>query len=118
MSLPRLELCAAVLLVRLVKRVREIITVEDSKVFAYSDLTVVLHWLKSQPSEWKVFVANRVAEVQGGLPVTSWRHVRSEANPADTESRAVLLNNSEQRHCEGMDYHSFNHRKCPLHFQK
>ncbi|XP_053698870.1 uncharacterized protein LOC128745823 [Sabethes cyaneus] len=88
LSIPRLELCAAVLGSQLIHNLRTTTDFVGSVVF-WSDSTVVLHWIWSPPNEWKVFVSNRVAEVQRltrGLP---WNHVSSELNPADAISRGI-----------------------------
>ncbi|XP_076301924.1 uncharacterized protein LOC143220066 [Lasioglossum baleicum] len=88
-SLPRLELCAAVLLSRLVKRVRNVLQLHDAKIYLWSDSTIVLSWLQGRPSKWKTFVANRVAEIQNLYSPDVWHHIRSKDNPADPASRGL-----------------------------
>nr|XP_029714463.1 uncharacterized protein LOC115258488 [Aedes albopictus] len=56
----------------------------------WSDSSIVLHWIRSPPTVWKVFVSNRIAEIQKLSIHDSWRHVPSKANPADRISRGVL----------------------------
>lgn len=56
-SLPRLELCGAVLLSNLMREVQLSMDVDDVKKFAWTDSTVVLSWIRSHPSRWKTFVA-------------------------------------------------------------
>lgn len=99
-SLPRLELCAAVLLSELYKFVRDTyldrITIND--VYLWSDSTVVLSWLRAHSSRWVTFVANRVSQIQDLTATACWRHVPSGDNPADVCSRGQLpskiVNNS------------------------
>ncbi|XP_076660104.1 uncharacterized protein LOC143363391 [Halictus rubicundus] len=97
-SLPRLELCAAVLLPRLVKRTLNALSLHDAKIYLWSDSKIVLGWLQGRPSKWKTFVANRVAEIQNLFPGDVWYHIRSKENPADPASRGLngdtLANNS------------------------
>ncbi|RVE41994.1 hypothetical protein evm_013355 [Chilo suppressalis] len=99
-SLPRLELCAAVLLIDLLKFVLNSYSHKFSitQVYAWSDSMVVLAWLRSHPSQWQTFVANRVAYIQEVLPIAKWNHVFSEDNPADFASRGQfpsdLVNNT------------------------
>ncbi|XP_032690711.1 uncharacterized protein LOC116853661 [Odontomachus brunneus] len=88
-SLPRLELCAAVMLVRLVSHTRRILTLTAAPVYLWSDSTVALGWIRGHPARWTTFVANRVAEVQQLLPDARWRHVASGDNPADCASRGL-----------------------------
>ncbi|GJQ87710.1 hypothetical protein Trydic_g22081 [Trypoxylus dichotomus] len=55
----------------------------------WTDSTITLAWIKSDPSRWKTFVANRVSEIQNLSDSTEWHHVRPEDNPADLLSRGV-----------------------------
>lgn len=50
---------------------------------------VALAWLRQHPSKWKVYVANRVSEVQQRHPAMCWLHVKSIDNPADCASRGI-----------------------------
>ncbi|XP_076660443.1 uncharacterized protein LOC143363795 [Halictus rubicundus] len=96
-TLARLELCGAVLLATLSQTVRNALTHNIDKTIFWTDSTVVLGWLKKQPSTLKTFVANRVADIQRKTDIQSWRHVRSTDNPADLISRgttAVEFNNN------------------------
>ncbi|XP_076377131.1 uncharacterized protein LOC117220354 [Megalopta genalis] len=88
-SLPRLELCGAVLLARLIARVRKALKIKALRIHCWTDSQVVLAWLKDSPSRWKTFIANRVAEVQTLTEITSWGHVISSDNPADLLSRGA-----------------------------
>ncbi|KAL0880272.1 hypothetical protein ABMA27_002729 [Loxostege sticticalis] len=62
-SIPRLELCGAVLLTCLLTEVATVMKVDKSRLYAWTDSTVVLAWLNGHPNRWKVFVANRVSEL-------------------------------------------------------
>lgn len=86
-SLPRLELCGSVLLVRLLKHLLDGMMLKPVSVHCWTDSKVVLDWLTGHPSRWQTFVANRVSEVITTLPGVQWRHVRSEDNPADCATR-------------------------------
>lgn len=88
-TLPRLELCACVLLANLAHRVLSLLEIDINECFFYSDSTIALCWLKSEPHRWKTFVGNRVSEVQRLTRVDAWRHVRSNENPADLISRGT-----------------------------
>ncbi|XP_047986442.1 uncharacterized protein LOC125226503 [Leguminivora glycinivorella] len=61
--IPRLELCGAVLLAKLLKEVATVMNIPKHNVKAWTDSTVVLAWINKHPSNWKTFVANRVSEI-------------------------------------------------------
>ena len=88
-SLPRLELCGAVMVANLLMTVKTSIKL-NCPVYAWTDSTIVLRWLSSFPGRWKTFAANRVSEIQDLVPVENWNHVVSEQNPADCASRGIL----------------------------
>lgn len=90
-SVPRLELCAAVLLVRAIEFVEKSMKLHQVPTYCWTDSSVVLAFLKSVPVRWKTFVANRVSEIQTRLPNASWRHVLSTSNPADCASRGITV---------------------------
>ena len=90
-TIPHLELCAAVLLARLLRYViSNFGEAHLSSVYSWTDSKIVLAWLRSDPSRWEVSVANRVAEIHRTLPDVTWSHVRSNQNPADIASRGLL----------------------------
>lgn len=88
-SIPRLELCGALLLSRLMKKVLESLKLSELSTYYWTDSTIVLHWLQRPSGYWKTFVANRVSEIQSSSDVRDWRHVPSAENPADALSRGV-----------------------------
>lgn len=88
-SLPRLELCAALLLSELVDRVRNILNLQFHKTFFWSDSTITLAWINGSPSRWRTFVANRVSKIQQITDKKQWHHVNSKENPADLISRGI-----------------------------
>ncbi|XP_011707035.1 PREDICTED: uncharacterized protein LOC105462207, partial [Wasmannia auropunctata] len=88
-SVPRLELCGAVFLARLLDRLVRGLGQRAIPVVAWTDAQVVLCWLRGHASRWKPFVAHRVAEVQGLVPGDRWRYVPTGSNPADLATRGV-----------------------------
>ncbi|XP_072403181.1 uncharacterized protein [Diabrotica undecimpunctata] len=65
-SIPRLELCGALLLARFFERVIKSSDINFDKVFHWSDSTITLAWIRTQSKLLKTFVGNRVAEIQKG----------------------------------------------------
>lgn len=88
-SLPRLELCGALLLARLTQRVLPVLCLHVNSIHLWTDSTIVISWITAAPTRWKTFVANRVAEIQTITNDCKWKHVRSEQNPADVLSRGI-----------------------------
>lgn len=90
-SIPRLELCSAVLLSELVDYVKSILRdqVNFHGTFCWSDSMVTLAWLRSPSSRWKTFVGNRVGIIQERVAPVHWHYVKSEDNPADCASRGL-----------------------------
>ncbi|GFX40500.1 integrase catalytic domain-containing protein [Trichonephila clavipes] len=87
LTIPRLELSAALLLSRLVKKVVPILQLPIHKIWMWTDSTIALAWIKTEPHKLKTFVSNRVAEIQALSKDYHWKHVSSKNNPADIISR-------------------------------
>ncbi|XP_024872049.1 uncharacterized protein LOC112454731 [Temnothorax curvispinosus] len=83
LSIPRLELCSAVLLAKLACKVRKALTLQIHKYLYWTNASIVIHWIRGDPDKHKVFVANRVTIIQGLTRQDEWRHVRTKSNPAD-----------------------------------
>ncbi|XP_061391738.1 uncharacterized protein LOC133327189 [Musca vetustissima] len=97
MSLPRLELCGALLLAELVDSVVPQLDIPKAPLLAWSDSTIVLSWLKKPSYTWTTFVANRVAIIQEKIGDV-WHHVPTKDNPADLATRGRTP--SELKECE------------------
>lgn len=89
-TIPRLELCGAVLLSNLMQSVKHAIKMHIDQIFYWTDSTIVLHWINTESSRLKTFVANRISEIQMHTVRSNWRHVRTKDNPADLVSRGLL----------------------------
>ncbi|KAH8313484.1 hypothetical protein KR067_006894 [Drosophila pandora] len=88
-SLPRLELCGALLLSQLLQSIKAGLMNNDVTIYAWSDSTIVLSWLSYLPAQLKTFVGNRTSEILETIPKHAWRHVDSKSNPADCASRGL-----------------------------
>ncbi|XP_055918507.1 uncharacterized protein LOC129950600 [Eupeodes corollae] len=86
-TLPRLELCAAVMMVQLVQRLKEIFGSILHHITYWTDSSIVLNWISEESCNFQTFVANRVSIIHQHSSVSQWRHISSELNPADVISR-------------------------------
>ncbi|XP_047987210.1 uncharacterized protein LOC125227062 [Leguminivora glycinivorella] len=91
-SIPRLELCGALLAAQLSVSVTGALRCQISRHVYWTDSSVVLSWLNTSSNKLKTFVANRVSEIGELTDVTAWRHVPTLENPADLLSRGVEPN--------------------------
>lgn len=90
LTIPRLELCGASLLARVLSRVIRILNVPLCDTYAWTDSTVVLSWLTADPRRFKTYVGNRVSSIVELIPPRRWRHVSGADNPADCASRGLF----------------------------
>ena len=99
-TIPRLELCSAVLLAKLVSRIHSIMNVEIRATYLWSDSQIVLHWLNGNPNRWKSFVANRVVKIHEFLCNIdcNWNYINTRSNPADLATRGCNLETLEREY--------------------
>ena len=83
LSIPRLELQAAVLAVRLYCVVKQELTVNIKDAIFWSDSKTVLQYIANESRRFHTFVANRVSEIHDTTDPRQWRHVPGHCNPAD-----------------------------------
>lgn len=62
-SVPRLELCAALLLPRLIDVIIPALKLNISRRYLWTDSTVTLDWISEGSSRWKTFIAICVGEI-------------------------------------------------------
>ncbi|KAK9720556.1 Pao retrotransposon peptidase [Popillia japonica] len=89
LSLPRLELSAAVLSVQLCLKALMAFNLSFNSITFWCDSTIVLSWIATESSKLKTFVANRVSKIQRFSKLSQWRYVPSHENPADIISRGL-----------------------------
>ena len=82
-TIPKLELCGALLLYKLTKGLIKRFKF-PFELFLYTDSSIVLGWLQKPPHTLKTFVANRVSQI---TQLDHWRYVRTDENPADLGTR-------------------------------
>lgn len=92
-TVPRLELMAAVTGVRMSALITDAIKAqlerwsEDIKEIFWTDSTTVLRYIQNTKTRFHTFVANRLAIIHDSTTPSQWRYVPSAENPADDVSR-------------------------------
>ena len=90
-TVPRLELCAALLAVQLKQSIKEELDIPVTKVTFCSHSTSMLQYIKNQSRRFHTFVANRLLIIHELSTPYQWRHVPSKLNQADEVSRGVTV---------------------------
>nr|XP_054773349.1 uncharacterized protein LOC129281437 [Lytechinus pictus] len=92
LTLPRLELLAAALAVKMDIVLTRELEVPISRSIYWTDSTIVLQYVRNDVKRFQTFVANRIATIRGHSEPHQWHHVNSSANPADDASRGMGAN--------------------------
>ena len=82
-TVPRLELNAAVVSVRVSEQLRRELDIDITDEIFWTDSRVVLDYIANDVKRFHIFVANRVQEIQEKSSVTQWKYVDTKSNPAD-----------------------------------
>ena len=87
LSIPKLDLSATVLAVRLDIIIRKKLALNNRSSTFWSDSTAVLQMIRNSNKRFPVFVANRISVIDTHTNIDDWRYVPSKQNPADLASR-------------------------------
>ena len=88
-TIPRLELFAAVVATRLNNMMRRELDIAVDDEFFWSDSTCVLSYIANQDKRFQTFVANRITTIHEGSRLSQWNYVDTSSNPADDASRGL-----------------------------
>ena len=94
-TIPKLELQAAVIGLRLSMSIQSFLPFSVQNCFFWSDSSTALQWISSSDKRLPVFVANRVAEIIDGSNVEQWNFVPGQINPADIGTRGIKMSELE-----------------------
>ena len=88
-SIPRLELMAAVLGLRLSRKVSELLQIPLENCTWWTDSEDDVCWIQGQSRRYKTFVANRISEIHQNSNPRQWRHIPTDLNCADDATRGL-----------------------------
>ena len=94
-SIPRLELTAAVLSTKCGKFMNRDLQLECTHETFWTDSKVVRGYIQNSTKRFKIFVANRVHQIHESYRVEQWRHVPAKLNPTDHASCGLEIADAE-----------------------
>ena len=95
-TIPRMELTAAVVSVKLHKFIVDQLDLPIHKTIFWTDSTIVLQYIRNEARRFQTFVANRLSVIHDASSPCQWRHVDSLRNPADYASRGFSITETEK----------------------
>ncbi|KAK3100574.1 hypothetical protein FSP39_022032 [Pinctada imbricata] len=90
-SIPRLELCGAVLATEIGEFISEHLDIPLSWIKYYTDSKVVLGYIRNKTRRFHTYVSNRVSCIHSISNPQQWSYVPSNLNPSDCATRGSLL---------------------------
>lgn len=87
-TIPRLELCAAVLGIEIAEIIREQMDLEKKNFKFYSDSQIALGYITNDARRFYVYVSNRVSRIRSFSEPDQWQHVTTDQNLADLGTRS------------------------------
>ena len=88
-SIHRLELCAALLLAKLLSKLGKLLDIPPENWVAWSDSSTVLAWLDGNSRSQPIYETNRVRQTLELTTPSTWHYVPTLTNPADCASRGL-----------------------------
>ena len=88
-TIPRLELTAALTAVKVSQFLNKELTFKNVQNYYWTDSKVVLGYIANNSKRFHIYVANRVQQIRNRTEVTEWHYVQTKTNPADLSSRGV-----------------------------
>ena len=107
LSLPRLELCAAVLGVNLLETVHRVLVIlfdDRLSLNGWTDSTIVLSWLSKPASSWQTFIRNRISKIQSFSSFEKWNHLSVKKTQLIFALVESLQTKLQTCHCGGADH--------------
>jgi hypothetical protein len=90
-TVPRLELTAAVVAVKVSQFLQKEMSYPNITHHFWTDSQVVLSYIANEASRFHIYVANRIQAIRNVSEPQQWHHVRTKENPADLASRGCSI---------------------------
>ena len=102
-SVPRMELLAAELGVKLRLQLLSSLKIHVEEVIHWSDSRTALYWIYNDKHRLQAFVYNRVVKILRSSQMSEWRWVPTDANPADYPTKGWSMSklNSDSTWLQG-----------------
>ena len=91
-TVPRLELTAATIAVKVDNMLKRELDLPIAKSYFWTDSMAVLYYIRNDTARFQTFVANRLTIVREGSDPNQWMYIPSKLNPADLTSRGCSVN--------------------------
>lgn len=89
-SIPRLELCAAVLGVEIAIIIRDQLDISADHIKFYTDIRIVLGYIYNRTKRFLTYVSNRVQRILSFAPSSQWNFIPTDQNPADHGTKSTV----------------------------
>ena len=89
-TIPRLELCAAVLGVEISRIIQKQLNIAAKDFHLHTDSKVVLGYIYNTTRRFYTYVSNRIEQIHKFSAPTQWSYVPSQHNPADQGTKPIL----------------------------
>lgn len=90
-TVPRLELQAAVLSIKVARFLQEELDYSNVQHYFWTDSQIVLAYIRNKAKRFHIFVANRIHQILKFSKSDQWNYVPTEMNPADHASRGMNI---------------------------
>ena len=95
-TMPRMELVAATLSVKISALLKRELQMNCDKEIFWTDSEVTLGYIRNESKKFKIFVAYRIELIREHSEAEQWHYVNTKENPADYVSRGISMGNRDK----------------------
>ena len=88
-SIPRLELTAAVLSVNMACLSKKELNLREVTHYFWRDSKIVLGYIRNDTRRFKTFVVNRIYQIKENADAEHWSYIQTKENPTDDVSKGL-----------------------------